>query len=252
MKYYSPYLLLALLSMFAPEADAFTRFQVIRLTSHDNIVSYEAMAASEVKEIEKEIRAESRYFSNSLKKTKAEWAEKLDQRTPTLIPGLVKRKIVVVKSSTQEQECAKWRANYEARLEAERKDEYDDIRKKVEAKFPLAIAGRGSNGQVNNNDAKRRRDERYAEEISKLELKRSVLSEAAGMLSAHITEAIERSSSQATTLKAEQDDRERRRLDLLEQRGVGGAAPRDTAVEVIPVTPSKAAPKGGKKALFDL
>ncbi len=252
MKRYLPLLPLVLLTMCLPKADAFTRYQVIRLTSHDNIVSYEALPAADVKEIEKEIRSESRYFSNSLKKTKVEWAEKLDQRTPTLIPGLVKRKVVVVKSSTKEQDCAKWRANYEARLEAERKDEYEDIRKKVEAKFPLAIGGGGRNGQVNNDDVKRRRKERFAEEISKLETKRSVLSEAAGMLSAHISAALERTSSQTATLKAEQDEREQRRLELLQQRSSSGSATAGAAADLIPVAPAKAAPKGDKKALFDL
>jgi hypothetical protein len=246
MKRYTPLLLLALLAMLASKADAFTRYQVIRLTSHDNIVSYEALPATDVKVMEKAIRSESRYFSNSLKKTKVEWAEQLDQETPTLIPGLVKRKLVVVKSSTKEQECAKWRSNYEARLETERKDEYEDIRKKVDAKFPLAIGGAGRNGEVNNDDVKRRRDERYAEEISKLERKRSVLSEAADMLSAHIAAAMERSSSQKAALKAKEDERNRHRLERAQRSSTGAAS------GLIPVAPAKATPKAGKKPLFDL
>ncbi len=249
MKRYTPLLLLVLLAMLASKADAFTRYQVIRLTSHDNIVSYEALPATDVKVMEKAIRSESRYFSNSLKKTKVEWAEQLDEQTPNLIPGLVKRKLVVVKSSTKEQECSRWRANYQSRLETERKKEYDDIRKKVEAKFPLMVGGAGRNGEVNNDEVKRRRDERYAEEIAKLKTKRSVLSEAADMLSAHISAAMERSSSQKAALKAAQDERARHRSGLIQQRSTEGSG---AASGVTPVAPSKATPKAGKKALFDL
>ena len=212
----------------AQSASAFTRYQVVRLVSHDNITSYEVMPSKEVQVLSKEIRAESPYFTRALKQTERQWEEKLDPRVPKLLPGLNKRKITVVKSSTDELDCQKWKANYDARLESERKDDYADLRKKVNAKFPYG----GSNRYGHNpgrGETDRLRKERYDEEVAKMELKRSVLREAAGMLSSNIKAMQDAKNAQLSKVREATKEREARRQELIEQNRLRREAEADKA-----------------------
>ena len=248
----------------AQSASAFTRYQVVRLVSHDNITSYEVMEAKDVQALSKEIRAESPYFSKALKMTEKQWEEKLDQTTPKLLPGLGKRKVTVVKSSTKELDCQKWKANYDARLESERKDERSDLWKKIVAKFPHQGNNRYNNHGRDATDKLRK--ERFDEEIAKIEKKRSVLREGSGMLSRNIQTLQEAKAAQLDKVRSATEEREARRQQLIEQNRLRRQAEVDKAANAAADAARKAASKPAvkeptapaakvptdKKNLFDL